>query len=116
MRSYLTLFVLVALGTACLAGEIRKGAAMQVRANSIWFQDAALLTRWQKLKNGSDAKAFAAYQEKALGHRDAWQFVYPQAVKILGFERKTNQVHVQMTGEGRLQDSEWFVDAEALEK
>ena len=41
-----TLFVLIALSGNSIAGEIRKGATMQVKSNSIWFEDVAKLTRW----------------------------------------------------------------------
>lgn len=64
------------------AGEIRKGAVMQVKANSIWFQDTAMLTHWQQLKKNGDAAALEAFEHKALGDRDAWQFILPINVKI----------------------------------
>ena len=38
MRAALALFILVALSVDAFAGEIRKGATMQVKANSIWFE------------------------------------------------------------------------------
>jgi hypothetical protein len=57
-----------------LPGEIQKGATMQVKPNSIWFQDVAMLTHWQRLKKSGDAAALASYQDSALSHRDAWQF------------------------------------------
>jgi hypothetical protein len=47
---------------------------MQVKPNSIWFQDVAMLTHWQRLKKSGDAAALASYQDSALSHRDAWQF------------------------------------------
>jgi hypothetical protein len=115
MRAVVALIALLALGVACLAGEIRIGATMQVKANSIWFQDAGKFARWQALKQSGDAKALAAYQEDVLHQRDAWQFIYPLSVTILGYEPEENRVDVEMKTEGRLQGSQWLLDAGALE-
>ena len=114
MRAYLALFVLVTLGAVCFAGEIQKGDTMQVKPNSIWFEDAAGLARWQTVKKRGNAKAFAAYQEKALRRREAWQFIYQLPVKILSYEPAKNRVEVEMLGEGRLAGSTWFLDPDAL--
>ncbi len=115
MRACLVPLVLLALGSACLAGEIRTGAAMQVKANSIWFEEDAAekLAAWQAKKRGS-AKAFAAYQKRMLSEREAWQFINEQPVLILSYEPEKNRVKVEMTGEGRLKDSTWFVDPAAI--
>ena len=43
----LALLILLTLGVGCFAAEIRKGATMQVKPDSIWFEDAAKLTRWR---------------------------------------------------------------------
>jgi hypothetical protein len=115
MRAPFAFIALVALGVACVAGEIRAGATMQVRANSIWFQDAGKFARWQALKKSGNAKAFAAYQESALHQRDAWQFTHPLTVTILRFEPEKNRVDVEMRTEGRLRGSNWMLEANALE-
>ncbi|HTL63969.1 MAG TPA: hypothetical protein VL305_03150 [Pseudolabrys sp.] len=115
LRVFAGVIVLVALANACLAGEIRKGATMQVKADSIWFQDAEKFARWQSLKKGGDTKALAAYQEEALRQRDAWQFTKPLAVKIRGVTPKANRVDVEMMTEGRLQGSRWLLDIDAID-
>lgn len=115
LRACLALAVLIALSSVCLAGEIRVGAAMQVKPNSIWFQDADQFARWQALKKSGDAKAFAAFQEEALHQRAAWQFINAQPVKILKVEPDKNRVEVEMTREGRLKGTQWVIDAEAVE-
>ena len=48
---------------------------MQVKPNSIWFEDTAKLTRWQQLKKSGNAAALTSYQDQALSKRDAWQFL-----------------------------------------
>lgn len=88
---------------------------MQVKPNSIWFQDADQFARWQALKKSGDEKTFTAFQEKALHERDAWQFINQQPVKILKVEPEKNRVSVEMTREGRLQGTLWVIDAEAVE-
>ena len=51
---------------------------MQVRANSVWFQDETNLTHWQQLKKSGDTSALTSFQEQVLSQRDAWQFVNPR--------------------------------------
>ena len=110
----LALLILLMLGVGCSAAEIRNGATMQVKPDSIWFEDATKLTRWQELKKGGDAAALASYQEDALSERDAWQFTGPLTVKILGYKRANNQVNVEMKTKGRMLGTKWFLDPEAL--
>ena len=114
MRTYLALFVLLTLGTGALAADIRTGAIMQVKPNSIWFDEAGDLMQWQELKKKGDAAALAAYEKDKLGSRDAWQFIYPLTVKVLFYQRRTNQVAVQMKSTGRLEGLQLFLDADAL--
>jgi hypothetical protein len=114
MRVVLALLVLVASSVSSLAGEIRKGATMQVKPNSIWFEDSALLTKWQQLKKSGDAAALASYQEQVLSQRDAWQFINQLTVKVLSHKPKQSQVNVEMQGPGRLVGTKWFLDAGAL--
>lgn len=116
MRAYLALFALVALSSAAFAGEISKGATMQVKADSIWFEKAVGLTEWQKRKKSGDPAAFASYQDKLLSSRKAWQFLKPLTVKILKFSPGTNQVSVEMQTPGRFSGTTWFVDASAVER
>jgi hypothetical protein len=114
MRAVLALFVLLALNAASFAAEIRRGATMQVKPNSIWFEDTAKLTRWQQLKKSGDAAALASYQDSALSKREAWQFMSPLAVKVLSYQPRNNQVRVEMTAPGRLLGTTWSLDAGAL--
>ncbi|MGM4919133.1 hypothetical protein [Tardiphaga sp. 813_E8_N1_3] len=107
MKSYLVLSVwLILVGTAD-AGEIRRGASMQVKPDSIWFEDRSNLARWQVLKKAGDSKALASYQDSLLQAREAWQFSKPLTVRIRGFEPKAHLVDVEMQTEGRLQGSTW---------
>jgi hypothetical protein len=115
MRTLLALVVFFAFGAAGLAADIRVGATAQVKGNSIWFEDGAIFTRWQALKRGGDAKALAAFQEKALHERDAWQFINPHTVTILKVAPEQHRADVEMKTEGRLQGSQWIIDLDALE-
>jgi len=114
LRIFFTLFLLAALMVGAFAREIRKGAVMQVKPNSIWFEDSAKLTHWQELKKSSDAAALASYQDEVLGQREAWQFIKPLTVKVLGYEPGKNQVNVEMKTTGRLFGSTWWLDESAL--
>ncbi len=97
------------------AGEIQKGAAMRAKPNSIWFQDPAQFAHWRRLKESGDTKALASYEEKALSSRDAWLFIKPLTVKIIGYEPRESQVAVEMMTAGRLQGTTWLLDAGAVE-
>lgn len=111
---HLALLILLALGGAGLAAEIRVGATVQVKPNSIWFQDMPTFQRWQALKRAGNAKALTAFEEKTRRERDAWQFVNPLTVKILKVDPKQNRVEVEMLTAGRLQGTQWWLDTEAL--
>ena len=55
--------------------------------NSIWFQEAEQLTRWQALKKGGDVEALASYQRKLLSEREAWWFHSAELpIKVLRIE------------------------------
>jgi hypothetical protein len=68
-------------------------------------------TQWQKLKKRGNAAALTSYQEQKLHNRDAWQFLSPVEVKILGYTRKTHQASVETLSEGRMQGTQWVLDA-----
>ncbi|NVO12532.1 MAG: hypothetical protein HXX10_00690 [Rhodoplanes sp.] len=119
MRRFAALLLLATLSTAIMAGgsraaEFRAGATVQVKPNSIWFDDAAGLAQWRRVKKAAGAKAVAAYESRILGRREAWQFINPLAVKILRHDPRTNRVTVEMITEGRLQGSTWVLAADAL--
>jgi hypothetical protein len=116
MRAFLTLLLLVASITGLLAADFKKGAIMQVKPNSIWFEEAVKLTEWQQKRKNSAGAAFANYQKSILSAREAWQFINPQTVKVLGYERGKNQVTVELKATGRLQGSTWVLDAGAFQR
>jgi hypothetical protein len=113
-RAFLTILVLAALVTGAIAGPIRKGAVMEVKPNSIWFEESAKLARWQELKKGDDAVALTSYQEQMLGGREAWQFLKPLKVKILRYDAAINQINVEMRTAGRMKGTTWWLDASAV--
>lgn len=108
------LFVLAALAIASFAADVRKGATINVKPNSIWFQDVASLTKWQQLKKSGNSKALAAYEEKELGNRDAWQFLNQLSVKVLSYDPAKSQTNVEMKTSGRMLGTKWWLDAETL--
>jgi hypothetical protein len=87
---------------------------MQVKADSIWFQDISLFSHWQKLKNDNSPE-LNSYEVKQLDSRNAWSFTKPLPVKIISFDATTNRVKVEMEI-GRMKGSTWWLDASALMK
>jgi len=114
MKTYVTLCVLTIICMGAASAGIKKGATMQVKANSIWFQEVAKFDHWQNLKRSGNSEAAASYQENALSHRDAW-LLKPLTVKILVYEPTKHRVNVEMKTPGRMLGTTWFLDTEALE-
>jgi len=111
MTAFLAILVLLASGAGCFAGEIRSGLTLQVKPNSIWFEDAARPTRWQQLRKTGNSAA-ASYEEEL---RDAWQFINQLTVKILSYEAEKNQVNVKIESDaGRMLGTTWWLDADTL--
>ena len=113
MRS-LSLIIMMTFGFACLGAVIQKGAGMQVKKDSIWFQDVSALAHWQALKKSGNTKALDDYEDKMLSNRDAWQFGNQLAVKVLSYDSGKQQVNVEMTTPGRLLGTKGWIDASAL--
>jgi hypothetical protein len=115
MRAYPSFVALLIMASGCFADDIKPGATMHVKPNSIWFDEAAQLAQWHRLRQGGDAKALAAYQDRLLRRRDAWQFIYPLAVKVIDYDATNGQIHVQMVTPGRYVGTDWFLDTDALQ-
>lgn len=113
MRS-LSLIIMMTFGFACLGAVIQKGAGMQVKKDSIWFQDVSALAHWQTLKKSGNRKALDDYEGKMLSDRDAWQFGKQLAVKVLSYDPKKQQVNVEMTTPGRMLGTKWWLDESDL--
>jgi hypothetical protein len=117
MRMHLsTLLVLTALMVGSFAQQIREGAKMEVKPDSIWFSEVGNLSTWQKLKKAGNSAEFESYQTKELGARHAWQFTKPLTVKIISFEPQKNQAKVQLLTPGRYLGSTWWIDGNAFAK
>jgi hypothetical protein len=110
----LTLLILVAAITVAAADPIRKGALMQVKPDTIWFQEADRLAHWQELNKGGNDTPLSSFRQQVLSQREAWQFLKPLKVKILSYEAATGRVNVEMRTDGRLQGTTWWLDASAL--
>jgi hypothetical protein len=53
----------------------------------------------------------SAYQQIILEERQAWQFISGAIkVKVLSYWANQHEINVKMLTEGRLADSEWWVD------
>jgi hypothetical protein len=100
----------VAFGRNVVSAEIREGAKLEARPNSIWFQDEDKLAHWQELKAAGKAEALAAFEEEELADREAWQFEPALSVRVLDYEPDTHTVNVEMLTPGRMQGTTWFVD------
>jgi hypothetical protein len=114
IKTSMALLIVLGVAHAAFAADIRAGAIMQVKPNSIWFDEAADLAQWQELKKKGDESALAAYEKSKLGSRDAWQFINPLTVKVLGYQQRDNQVAVEMKTKGRFEGLKMFLDAGAL--
>jgi hypothetical protein len=105
-----TLLVLLLAGRLVLAAEIREGATMFIKANSMWFESASTLATWQRDKKHLTPHDLKAHQDNLLGSREAWQFVTKLPVRIRRYWATENEVEVEMLSPGRLHGTVWWVD------
>ena len=107
---FATLLVLLSAGPFALAGELREGATIYVKANSMWFESASTLATWQRDKKHLTPEALKAHQNNLLYSREAWQFIAKQPVRIRRYWTTESEVEVEMLSPGRLHGSVWWVD------
>jgi hypothetical protein len=111
--------VFIAFAAAAMAdpaSSIAVGTTVTVRANSIWFQQREMLSRWQQLKRSGSVEDVADYEHEVLGQREAWQFTNPLTVKVIGYDAEHGQANIEMQTPGRMQGTTWFVDAGVIER
>jgi hypothetical protein len=108
---------LVAAAILCLAGvhaeaaEIRDGDTGYVANNSIWFTDESDLSVWKRVREVFAPKDVKTYQQIILKERQAWQFISgPIKVKVISYWANQHEINVKMLTEGRLADSEWWIE------
>jgi len=108
---------LVAAALLCFAGvraeaaEIRDGDTGYIANNSIWFTAESDLSVWKRVRQAFAPKDVKTYQKIILEERQAWQFISgPIEVKVISYWAKQHEINVKMLTEGRLADSEWWVE------
>ena len=97
---FTTFLVLLSAGIFAFAGEIREGATMHVKADSMWFESYNGLYTWQRDKKTLTREDLKAHQDNRLGSRDAWQFTSKQPVRIHRYYAAGNAVEVEMLSPG----------------
>jgi hypothetical protein len=107
---FATLLLLLSAGSCVFAGQIREGATMYVKANSMWFESPSTLATWQRDKKRLTPGALKAHQDNLLGSREAWQFTTRQPIRIRRYWATENEVEVEILSPGRLHSSIWWVD------
>jgi hypothetical protein len=78
------------------AAEIREGARMHVKENSMWFHSSTELAVWQRFQQVSTPEVMKTYQEIVLDTREAWQFGNRLPVKIITYWPGEHEVEVKM--------------------
>ena len=108
---------LLAAAILCLAAkqidaaEIHDGDTGYIANNSIWFTNESDLSVWKRVGQAFAPKDVKTYQKIILEERQAWQFVSgPMKVKVLSYWANQHEINVKMLTEGRLADSEWWVE------
>ncbi len=110
------LVTLVAAAILCLASVraeaagIRDGDTGYIADNSIWFTAESDLSVWKRVRAAFAPKDVKAYQQIILEERQAWQFSGPTKVKVISYWANQHEINVKMLTEGRLADSEWWVE------
>jgi len=111
MRVRIAIFaLLVAMNVCSFAAEIREGARMHLKENSMWFQSSSELATWQRFQQVSTPQVIKTYQDVVLGTREAWQFGNKLPVRIVTYWPNEHEVEVKMLPVGGRFDI-WWVDA-----
>jgi len=93
------------------AVEIHDGDTGYIANNSIWFTDESALAVWKRVRKAFAPKDVTTYQQIIFDTRQAWQFISgPIKVQVLSYWANQHEINVKMLTEGRLADSEWWVD------
>src|SRR5262252_7320508 len=108
---------LIVAALLCLAGvqagatEIRDGDTGYIAGDSIWFTQEPDLAVWKRVRRAFAPKDVKTYQQIILDTRQAWQFISgPIKVKVISYWANQHEINVKMLTEGRLADSEWWVE------
>ena len=108
---------LLAAAILCFAGadtdaaEIHDGDTGYIADNSIWFTNETDLSVWKRVRQAFAPKDVKTYQQIILEERQAWQFISgPIKVKVLSYWGNQHEINVKMLTEGRLADSQWWVE------
>jgi hypothetical protein len=109
--------ILVAAAILCFASvsasaaDIHDGDTGYIANSSIWFTNETDLAVWKRVRQAFAPKDVQKYKEIILGARQAWQFIAgPLKVKVISYLVDQHEINVKMLTEGRLADSEWWVE------
>src|SRR5215831_4553644 len=105
-----TAAILCFAGVYAEAAEIHDGDTGYIAKNSIWFTDESDLSVWKRVRQTFAPKDVKTYQQIILEERQASQFSGPIKVKVISYWANQHEIHVKMLTEGRLADSEWWVE------
>jgi hypothetical protein len=92
------------------AAEIHDGDTGYIAKNSIWFTNESDLSVWKRVRQAFAPEDVKTYQQIILEERQAWQFSGPIKVKVISYWANQHEINVKMLTEGRLADSEWWVE------
>jgi hypothetical protein len=106
-----TAVILCVVGVNTGAAETRDGDTGYIANNSIWFTQEPDLAVWKRVRQAFAPKDVRTYQQIILAERQAWQFISgPTKVKVISYWADQHQINVKMLTEGRLADTEWWVE------
>jgi hypothetical protein len=98
-------------GVQAKAAEIHDGDTGYIANDSLWFTDESDLSVWKRVRQAFAPKDVKTYQQIILEERQAWQFISgPIKVKVISYWANQHEINVKMLTEGRLADSEWWVE------
>ena len=98
-------------GVQAEAAEIHDGDTGYIANDSLWFTDESDLSVWKRVRQAFAPKDVKTYQQIILEERQAWQFISgPIKVKVISYWANQHEINVKMLTEGRLADSEWWVE------
>jgi hypothetical protein len=102
--------ILYFAGAYAGAAEIHDGDTGYIAKDSIWFTNESDLSVSKRVRQAFAPNDVKTYQQIILEERQAWQFSGPIKVKVISYWANQHEINVKMLTEGRLADSEWWVE------
>ncbi|QUS37817.1 hypothetical protein RPMA_02260 [Tardiphaga alba] len=115
MRALVSILLLIASPVASHGtSAYRSGTVIDIKANTLLFQDQTTASTWRKLKAGRDERLLLDFERSVIATRTAWSFTRTVSTKVLRYDPAKPYLQVKLTSDGRMRGSVWILATEQL--